>query len=182
MDICNLTLSVGGLATASYKNPTWLPTYPKDKSFKLGTYFPFSIVIPVKAGSASSYNYPPVDVIRGFYACDAALRALPEDQVVPAPGKGKASPTADDDGPSSQSTTGGFGSKIKWSGFLSAAKSDPDCISACLAKLNQQKDDCAGKQADKRASARHESSSSPPLLPYLLLLCQWIGSSILLTN
>ena len=86
VDICNLTISISSLETATYKNPAWLPNYPKTQSFKSGTYFPFTAILPMNAGSSASYRYPTVDVKMGFYACDAALKALPEDKIVPPPG------------------------------------------------------------------------------------------------
>lgn len=146
VDICNLTISISSLETATYKNPAWLPTYPKTQSFKAGTYFPFTAILPMNAGSLASYRYPTVDVKTGFYACDAALKPLPEDQVVPPPGTGRSSIEADDDFPGSNTAGGsgsGFGSKIKWSGFRASAGAQSDCLATCLANLHKQGDDCA---------------------------------------
>lgn len=138
-----MTLSIAGLPTATYKNPNWLPAYPKTQSFKAGTYFPFTAIIPMDSSSAASYNYPTVDVLRGFFACDASLKALPDDQVVPPPGKGRSSVAADDDYPGSSSANG-FGSRIKWAGLVSSAGTKSDCLNSCMAKLNKSPDDCSG--------------------------------------
>lgn len=144
VDICNLTISIAGLDTATYKTPAWLPTYPKTQSFKAGTYFPFTAILPINADSLASYRYPTVDVRTGFFACDAALRPLPEDQVVPAPGTSRSSIEADDDFPGSNSgNSNNFGSKIRWSGLRTSAGAQMDCLGTCLANLHKQGDDCA---------------------------------------
>ncbi len=146
VDICNLTLSISHLETATYKNPAWLPAYPKTQSFKSGTYFPFTAILPMNTGTLASYRYPTVDVKSGFFACDAGLRALPEDQVVPPPGMGRSSIEADDDFPGSSTGSTGFGSKIRWAGFRASAGAQTECLAGCLANLNKQKDDCAGAE------------------------------------
>jgi hypothetical protein len=145
VDICNMTLAIEGLAKAMYRAPSWLPKYPAKQSFKAGTYFPFTVILPVDPGSLSAYSYPSVDVLTGFFACDAALKPLPEDQVVPPPGTGRSSIEADDDYPGSGSSTG-VGSKIKWStGFMASAGGDTNCLGSCLDPIKKQEDDCAGK-------------------------------------
>lgn len=144
VDICNMTLAIEGLERASYKSPAWLPKYPAKQSFKAGTYFPFTVILPVDPGSLSAYSYPSVDVVKGFFACDAALKQLPEDQVVPPPGTGRSSIEADDDYPGSGPKSG-LNSKIKWNtGFLASAGSNTDCLGGCLGTLNKQTDDCLG--------------------------------------
>lgn len=144
-----MTLAIEGLEKASYRSPTWLPKYPAKQSFKAGTYFPFTVILPVDPGSLSAYSYPSVDVLKGFFACDAALKPLPEDQVVPPPGTGRSSIEADDDYPSSVPKAG-FGSKISWKkGFAASAGSNTACQGQCMDKLNSGSanfgDDCAGK-------------------------------------
>jgi|EP00624_Nannochloropsis_granulata_P000667 hypothetical protein len=144
VDICNLTISISSLETATYKNPAWLPNYPKTQSFKSGTYFPFTAILPMSAGSSASYRYPTVDVKVGLYACDAALKALPEDKIVPHPGTRQSSIEADDDLPESNpAAASGFGSKIKWSEFQTSAGAQSECLPTCLSNLNKQGDDCA---------------------------------------
>ncbi|GAB5029719.1 Hypothetical protein NocV09_00103330 [Nannochloropsis oceanica] len=144
VDICNLTISISSLETATYKNPAWLPNYPKTQSFKSGTYFPFTAILPMNAGSSASYRYPTVDVKMGFYACDAALKALPEDKIVPPPGTRQSSVEAGDDLPESNpAAASGFGSKIMWSDLNTAIGAQSKCLITCLGNLNEQGDDCA---------------------------------------
>lgn len=139
VDLCNLTLSIEHLDTAVYASPDWLPSYPRTSSFKAGTYFAFSAIIPVSANGSDASRYPNVDVHRSFYACDENLRRLPEDQVVPPPGTKL--PTSGRTPSKAPANT--FGSKIKWGEFIKAAGASKDCINPCVATLNAATEDCA---------------------------------------
>lgn len=146
MDICNLTLAVEGLANATYRSPTWLPKYPSTQSFKAGTYVPFTVILPLDLHSSS---YPSVDVLEGFYACDAALKPLPEYQAVPPPsgtGRDSTGAASKEHHPGTASNTG-LNSKIKWEpGLMASAGSERACLRDCLDTLNRHTDDCAGRQ------------------------------------
>lgn len=144
VDICNLTLAVEGLANATYRSPTWLPKYPATQSFKAGTYVPFTVILPLDLHSSS---YPSVDVLEGFYACDAALKPLPEDQVVPPlpSGTGRSGTAASNDHHPGAASNTGLKSKIKWEpGLMASAGSERACLRDCLDTLNKHTDDCAG--------------------------------------
>lgn len=152
VDICNMTLAIEGLANATHRSPTWLPTYPAKQSFKAGTYVPFTVILPLDMHSVS---YPSVDVLTGFYACDAALKPLPDDQVVPPPGAGQSGIDADNDvHPRGPSKTG-LQSKIKWEpGFAASAGSNAVCLRDCIDPLYKHTDDCAGTYNRKRLKER----------------------------
>jgi hypothetical protein len=54
VDICNLTMAIQNISSALSVDPSWLPTYPPNTSFKAGSYFPFTIVIP-QTNASSTY-------------------------------------------------------------------------------------------------------------------------------